>query len=372
MITDLTSRKLISVKKQDNREFFSVHRLLQHRLLQDLEENVQERDAIFNLAFELIRERLPRPSLDSPDSVKWTVFKEYIPHVLTMQRIYDDGMTMIQPFVRLSELFRDGGIHLWQRGLIYDGLRLLNSAEAILDRIGECNCEACRNCNKDQLRIDINIGTALLIQYFGISHRAESKLRFGKILEIRRKLSAAAAMTKDDDITLCNASADYANALLQFNNYEEAEPIYQECHEKYQQWGTEDDIDLSFEYAKFNHHMGLCRMYKKDFAEARALSEKAVELVSRQTSQLQLTLRFKFDLGCIVLQSGDAEKALEIQEQILNTRLHMQGNGKANYFTLQSYYAVGAIYAHLGRLEQAEYVRLERPFPINLTWLTSH
>lgn len=365
MIADLTSRKLISVKKQDNQEFFSVHRLLQHRLLQDLEENVQEREAIFSLAFELIRERLPRPSLDAPDSVKWTVFKEYLPHVLTMQRIYDDGMPMIQPFVRLSELFRDGGIHLWQRGLIYDGLRLLNSAEAILDRIGECNCENCRRCNKDQLRIDINIGTALLIQYFGISHRSESKERFGKILEIRRKLASAAApgtLTQDDEITLCNALADYANALLQFNNYGEAEPIYQECHEKYQQWGTEDDI--SFEYAKFNHHMALCRMYKGDFVEARALSEKAVELISRQAGQPQLKLRFKFDLGCILLQSGDAEKALEIQEQILTTRLHMQGSGKANYFTLQSYYAVGAIYAHLGRLDQAEYVQLERPFPI--------
>ena len=145
-------------------------------------------------------------------------------------------------------------------------------------------------------------------------------------------------------------------------HYVEAEPIYHECHEKYQQWGTEDEI--SFEYAKFNHHMALCRMYKGDFVEARALSEKAVELISRQAGQPQLKLRFKFDLGCILLQSGDAEKALEIQEQILTARQHIQGGGKANYFTLQSYYAVGAIYAHLGRLDPAEYVRPERPFPV--------
>jgi tetratricopeptide (TPR) repeat protein len=272
-----------------------------------------------------------------------------------MQRIYDDGMPMIQPFVRLSELFRDGGIHLWQRGLIYDGIRLLNSAEAILDRIGECNCENCRRCNKDQLRIDINIGVALLIQYFGISHRSEGKERFWKILEIRRKLASAAApgtLTQDDEITLCNALADYANALLQLNNYEEAEPIYQECHEKYQQLGTEDDI--SFEYAKINHHIAMCRMYKGDFVEACALSEKAVELISRQAGQPQLKLRVKFDLGCTLLQSGDAEKALDIQKQVLDARLRMQGNGKANYFTLQSYYAVGALCEHVGRLDQAE------------------
>ena len=66
-------------------------------------------------------------------------------------------------------------------------------------------------------------------------------------------------MTKDDEMTLCNSLADYGNALLQFNNYKEAEPIYQKCHAKYQQWGTEEEIH--FEYAKFNHHMAL------DFAE---------------------------------------------------------------------------------------------------------
>lgn len=87
---------------------------------------------IFNLAFELIRGRLPRPSLDAPDSITWTIFKEYLPHVLTLQRIYYGGIPITLPFVRLSDLFRDEGRHLWQGGLIYDGLRLLNSAEAIM------------------------------------------------------------------------------------------------------------------------------------------------------------------------------------------------------------------------------------------------
>lgn len=220
MIQDLTNRKLITSKKQGDREVFSVHRLLQHRLLEDLDENIQERDEIFGLAFELIRERLPRPSIDSPDSVKWTVFREYLPHVLTLQRIYNDGLPMVTPFVRLAELFRDGGVHLWQRGLIYDGLRLLNSAEAILERLA---------CDEDQLRIDIHIATALLIQYFGISHRAESRDRFSKILQIREKLASPGPSSKDNEMAFYNSLADYGNSLLQFNNYKEAEPIYQVC-----------------------------------------------------------------------------------------------------------------------------------------------
>jgi tetratricopeptide (TPR) repeat protein len=347
MVKDLTSRKLVKLKKQGNQEVFSVHRLLQHRLLQDLDENLQEREVIFKLAFELIRARLPRPSMETSDSLKWNVFKENLPHVLIIQRIYENGVPMITPFVRLAELFRDGGVHLWQRGMMYDGLRLLNSAEAVLDLL---------ECDEEQLRIDIHVASALVIQYFGISHRAESKDRFWKILQIRKKLATALApgsLTKGDEMTLCNAMADYGNSLLQFNNYQEAEPIYQECHAKYHQSNTENDHH--FQCAKFNHHEAHCLMYHKDFEGAIELLQKAVELVSRQTGQPQLTLRYKFDLACIILQSGDIEKSLEMQEQVLRARLSLQGSGKTNYFTLQSYYAVGAAYAHLSRWDQAEH-----------------
>lgn len=347
MITQLTQRNLITSRQQSDRDVYSVHRLLQHRLLQDLTKKPKDREETFHLAFELIRERLPRPSLGVHDPAKWNAFKEYLPHVLTLQRIYDDAVPPIAPSVELANLFKDGGVHLWQRGMIYDGLRLLKSAETILDLL---------DCQEDQMRIDIHIATALLIQYFGISHRKESKERFWKILQIRKKAAWASTNasipTKEHGLLVCNSLADYGNSLLQFNNYKEAEPIYQDCHAKYQIWGTEEEIP--FEYAKFYHHMAYCRMYHKDFDGAIKLAERAVELVSRPPGSPQLMMRFKFDLACIILQSGDIKKSLEIQEQILKARLMLQGNGKINYFTLQSYYAVGATYAHLQKWEEAE------------------
>jgi hypothetical protein len=135
MITELNNRKLISTKSQEERVTFSINRLLQQRLLQDLNVNEREREEIFNLAFELIRERLPRPPIDTPDSLKWNVFKEYIPHVLAILRIFDKQLLVTKPFAGLAELFRVVGVHLRQRGIMYDSLRLLNSAEAIMDRL---------------------------------------------------------------------------------------------------------------------------------------------------------------------------------------------------------------------------------------------
>lgn len=346
MIEDLKKRRLITFKTQDKQEVLSIHRLLQHRLLTDMDLDPKERDDVFNLAFELVRERLPTPSIHSPEPNKWNDFKEYMPHVLALQRSYADGLQTATPSVRLAQLFRDAGVHLWQRGLIYDGCRLLNTAESILDKL---------DVQEEVLRADIHIAMALLIQYFGITHRVESRDRFKKILAIRERIKARTPpeqYTEEDERLLYNALADYGNSLLQFNQYQEAEEIYERCRTKYLEWGSEEDNP--FEFAKFYHHLAFCRMYHRDWPGAFQMAERAIELVTRHKGQMQLILRFKFDLACIILQSGDMERSLEMHQQILKIRLQMQGKGKASYFTLQSYYAIGALHSHLGQFEQAE------------------
>jgi tetratricopeptide (TPR) repeat protein len=303
--------------------------------------NSQERDEIFRLAFELVRQRLPRPSSDTPEPAKWNAFKEYLPHVVSLQRVYSDDLSIIKPFLGLSELFRDGGVLLWQRYISTDAMKLLNSAEAILNKL---------DCEEDHLRVDIHITTNLLIQYFGISHRAESRDRLQKILEFRLKVPTT---TLEDEIRLNNARADYANSLLRFNDYRNAEPIYQKCYKKCLDWGA--DEDNPFDCAKLNHHMAYCLMYRRDFQGAIRLAERAVALIGLfPGGDQQLLLRYKFDLACIVLQSGNMGRALEMHKQILAARLDLQG--RASYFTLQSYYAVGALCSYLGRLDEAECV----------------
>ena len=62
--------------------------------------------------------------------------------------------------------------------------------------------------------------------------------------------------------------------------------------------------------------------------------------------------RFKFDLACIILQSGDLEQALAMQEEVYESRMFL--NGKANELTLESAYAIGALHEYRGRLAEAE------------------
>jgi hypothetical protein len=350
IISNLITQKFVnetSTTKHAGNQSYTVHRVLQSRLLQDMKQKPSERDEIFGIAYELVRYHLPRPSMDTYEPAKWNTFKEYLPHVLSLQRAYADplSITSPKPFVGLAELFKNGGILLWQRYIYSDALKLLNSAERILDEL---------DSDEVNMRAEINITVTLLLQYFGITHRRESKERLGRILEYRKSQFEGKSkedIPREDTILLIDAHADYANGLLQFNDYKAAEPIYQKCYEMYLGLGAGSDPSSIFALAKLNHHMAYCKMYRKEFSAANALAEKAVAFIERLGDR-QMTLRYQFDQACIILQSGDKERALALHREILEQRLGLQG--RASYFSLQSQYAYAGLCHYLGRVDEAE------------------
>jgi len=346
ILKDLVAKRFISMKTEEGKEAYVIHRALQSRLLLELHEDHERWQELFEVAFKLVRNRLPRPSPDTPEQHKWNQFKEYIPHVAALQRVYADPATgyTVTPFVGLAELFKDGGVLLWQRFLSTDAMRLLVTAERILGQI---------ESSHDDLRAEIHVTMNLLLQYLGIARRKESSDRFHKILDYRQKrmddAEAAGTVTDSDKMALISAKADYANSLLQFNRFEEAQTIYVDCYVSLQ--NISGGKDEAFAFAKLYHHLAYCKMYHHDFFNANRLSQKAVELIG-QFENPGLLLRYQFDQACILLQGGDKQAALDLHERILAERLRI--HGKESYFTLQSQYAIAAIYSYLERWEDAE------------------
>lgn len=101
--------------------------------------------------------------------------------------------------------------------------------------------------------------------------------------------------------------------------------------------------------------MGMVQMYKGDFKQAITLTQQAVKLM-RNAGKLSMMNHFKFDLACIILQSGDLERALAMQKEIYEARIIF--NGKVNELTLESAYAIGALHEHRGQPAEAEWVLL--------------
>jgi tetratricopeptide (TPR) repeat protein len=368
MLTELSCRRLIVVKTQNGEEILSIHRSLQQKILKDIDKDAQKREAVFAQAFQLVRKRFPLPSpIQVPEPEKWPACREVLPHVLQLQKVAMEVLPSIKPTVKLARLLSDGGINLWERGMTSEGLRLMRSAEAILDSV---------KCEEQLLRGNIHIIIALLIQDYGLSHIAESKDRIWKALQIREahlRQTPPELYAREDEILLHNAWSDYGCVLLQYNMHNEAELIFQKCLTKYHEWGKETEIP--YEYYKFNHHSAFCRLYHGDFAEAIRLGEEGLRMITLATGQSSATSKTRFDLACIFLQSGDLERALSLHQQVLESNLKQ--HGKFSFLTLQSYYAVGALHAYRREFIDAEYIpflpsKTQIPFlcpsnPIRLT-----
>lgn len=345
ILHDLVQNTLIELIDEE-REVYIVHRMLQTRLLEDMKKNPEQREQIFRLAFEFIRKKLPTPSIDTPEPSKWGIFRELLPHVLRLEKIYKDPLAKrkIKPFIELAELFRDGGVALWQRYVANDASILLRTAEDILREI---------EGNHEDLLAEINYTITLIFQNKGISQRREDLARFQSILAYRERAfndKKPEDITRNDEGLVFNAQADYANAVLALGNYAEAEPIYERCRETLVEWGQDEH---QFSFAKLHHHMAFCKMFQNNFKSAIELAQQSVDMI-KKLGYSQLTARYEVDLACILLQSGDIERALEIQNRILASRTSLKG--KDCYFTMQSLYAVASLLWYLGNLDEAEYV----------------
>jgi tetratricopeptide (TPR) repeat protein len=345
MRAQLSQRKLITVETRSGEEIWSIHRSLQAKVLQDLNQDYQKRAKVYTQAFLLIRKRFPLPSpIQVPEPSKWPAFRRYLPHVLSLRKIFTGNILEITPSIELARLFSDSGIGLWEQGMTNEGLDLLKSAEAILDRL---------ECSEDLLRANIHVIISLLLQDSGLAQLAECKTRISLALEIREKYcerTPPELYGKNDEILLYNARSDYACVLLQYNEFQRAEPIFASCFEKYKTWGQPEEIP--YEYSKYYHHMAFCLMYRKRFVEAIKMAEQGLHWVTVATGQGAAHDRWKFALACVVLQSGDLKRALNLHREILDSRIERHGDSA--FVTLQSWYAVGAAQACIGDLDNAE------------------
>jgi tetratricopeptide (TPR) repeat protein len=347
MTSELARRRLINIKAEDGQDTLSIHRALQLKILKDLDKDPQNREKVFRQAFMLVRKKFPTPSpIQVPEPHKWPVYIKYVPHILSLRKVFVESVVRIAPTAEFARLLSDGGMSLWERARTNESLELLRSAESILDQISS---------HEDMLRANIHVIIGILIEGQGFTHVPESLDRFQKALKARleyQKTTPPEKYTKNEEILLYNAHCDYAVALLQYNNYKEAEPIFDSCLAKYREWGTEDEIP--YEYSKYHHNKALCSMYQREFDKAIKLAERSVHNIITATGQSPSTNAWNFTLACILLQSGDARRALLLHREVLEARI--QQHGTSNYLTSQSYYAVGALYAMTGDLPAAEYV----------------
>ena len=339
----LVKPRLIQAKQIDGEACLSLHRSLQRSIRETAAKDAVTTQKVFDQALILVRKVFPVSSpTQVPEPSSWREHQRLLPHVMSLQSAFVEAKSAIRGSKKFAGLLSDAGINQWARGFTRDGLLLLTTAERVLDAV--------HNDVSSIMRAEINTMIALMHDNTGISTRAEGYRRRKVALDIRKEsVENLSQVAQVEEQLLYNAWLDYAISLLQYNKYQEAEPILSKCLEIYRQWGSSDEIP--FEYAKYYHKMAFVRMYQERYEEALALGERGVQHMQK-TGNDALMLRFKFDLACIHLQKGDVERSLALHKEVLSKRIPVCG--KINENTLQSYYAIGVIEEMRGNFEEAE------------------
>ena len=298
---------------------------------------------VFDQAVALVHEVFPQTSpVQQPTPERWPEYQRLLPHLHTLHDAFYKMKPHIVGSTDLAKILSDAGTDQHERGITKEGLLLLKTAEDVLDSISYDP--------QDVMRADIHAVIAMMYDNTGIGTRTEALRRRQIALRIReRVVNEAASVRRQDEILLYNSWMELAIAHLHFHRYEEAEPIVEKCLQKYREWGSEDDEP--FEYAKYYNKMGLVRTYQFKFDEAIRLAEKGVYYMNK-TGYALFESRFKFDLACIVLQSGNVNQAMTLHREIFDARLDRLG--QSNELTLHSRYAIGALYEIKGQTEEAE------------------
>ena len=343
MKRSLVDRRLVQAKDIEGEPCLTLHRSLQRSIRETAAKTSGKPQEIFDQALTLVRKVFPDSSaIQVPEPQKWREHQRLLPHVISLQTAFNEAKEAVQGSKTFARLLSDAGMNQWEQGFTRDGLLLLKTAEQVLDAISYKK--------NGIMRADINVVVALMYDNTGISTRAESLRRREQSLSIRtERIGNLREVSQTEEILLYNARMDYVVSLLQYNQYREAEPILEECLDKYREWGTPEA--KPFEYAKYYHNMSFVRMYQKRWEEAIRMSRLGVQYMG-MSGTVALTLRFEFDLACITLQSGDVDSAFELHKQVLEQRITVCG--KTNENTLQSYYALGALHEIRAEFEEAE------------------
>jgi len=205
--------------------------------------------------------------------------------------------------------------------------------------------------NKSPLKADVDVLISMISEK-GISQRAEALSRRRNVLNLRQGFAAMKkTLDQNEEIKLFNAHSDLAYSFLEYNDYLQAERLFELCRQKYLQWSDARKGDLSYEWAKYYNSRAQICMLRGDYEEAVNCAIQAMSLNAQMGNRTGY-LMWTFLLASIYLQQGKTQLALKTHLEVLRER--RERGGRFNEGTLESCYAVGAIYEQTERNEEAE------------------
>lgn len=347
LVRELEKRQLIRRDVSGAEPYLVMHRTVQWTVLVQLSRDVPHRWAVFQQAFNLVRDVLPAESpFITPSSDTWPSYQKYGAHILSLRAHCLWPNPPVELPVNFAQVLSDMGTYMWHAGKFPEGQEVLKTAVTIMDKnkLGDDH----------PLRANAYEMLGIMSSFEGVSERRHSmNLRY-KALEARKlsydPIKPRNKVTRDDEIKRWTVESDVAYGLVQQEDFEPAAEIMDRCLKKYQQWGPE--AQYPYQYSQYYQILGVCQMAAGKSAESIKSITHCVDLLVKSSDIMHpMTQLMRFITGYLTWHAGEPRKALEIMISVLEARRKVIG--EFSQFTLESYSTCARLLADNGEYEKA-------------------
>ncbi|CAO2647163.1 Nn.00g080850.m01.CDS01 [Neocucurbitaria sp. VM-36] len=323
-----------------------IHRVLQSSILRRLNEAGKLQET-FEKAFEAVRQVFPKITFLRRNNDLWPTVELYLPHVLSLQRRVELWKSVLRPSIDFADLLCDASTFLYMQSYYQDAMPMLYLAETTCRQLLKAD-------DPSPVLAQILESIGCWEECFGLEPRKKAVPYLREVVDLRERyhrLIKPDDMTVTDQVTLARSWADLAQTLLSLDQVPEAVVLFDRAFMKYSAIGTEET--LPYRFAHEYNNLAWCRVCQGEFEEALLFAEKSHKLAAGELGAgSPWTLIFRFGYACILLISGDLDRALVAHTELLMDRIeHITDS---NPDTLLSYYFVAVVHYYRGELEAAE------------------
>lgn len=305
---------LVSQVKGNSDRIYNIHRVVKRHLLSHLSDE-QLGQAIDGLTRKL-RSEFPRqtPWEDEVNNKKW-IHSDLISHIVAINKEFERVSTLTSIPEVLAQNFLDGAFDLWLKGLLEEGIELINSAATLSSRH-----------NFD------DILTAEIISFLGTLRADSGEIEkayvcFDEAHAIqKRRCMQIRAMGREpsffDEIYLANSYNNLAGIHHAKGNYEEAR-IENEVaifiKEKWRECQRREGRSLSHLLCLSYQNQATTLARQGQYDEATNMFEKALQEGRGEVSAARQGLTYH-NYGCMKFEQGLIEDACRLLKSACEKR----------------------------------------------------
>lgn len=331
-------------------DFLKTHRALQRAILQGLDTNLPQRQAIFDEVVAIARKAFPKANiLTRGDTSQYKQSARYMSQVTSVHTNFVHSEPAIKERLLFAKLLSDVGYYGVNNATQAEALSLLETAESICTALLEAQ-------SSEVLPVlgDVLGPLQVLIQYLGAEGRHRALAICHRAIAIREQQKEGIPReqwTQLDYVNFGRAHNDMGVSLSQLNRVDEASQWFDSAHEFYKLAGNEETLT-----SRFGHIYSFLLWplaIKKRAEDARELANRSLTLIAKAVgTDSPLHLQTKFITGMTLFATGNVDEALQFHEDAYEKRLNQQG--VRNHLTLGSQYNLAVCSQHVGNLERAE------------------